>query len=89
MISAMPAVCQCRHDDATVNAGLPQSGLPSCSLSRREREQKDCSSLTVLALIILVLLFGLGQDALAAYDWTAGTVITAFVAALMLLTRRL
>ncbi len=45
--------------------------------------------MTLLALIILVLLFGLGQDALAAYDWTAGTVIAAFVAALMLLTRRL
>jgi hypothetical protein len=45
--------------------------------------------MTLLALIILVLLFGLGQDALAAYDWTAGIVIAAFVAALMLLTRRL
>ena len=88
MISAIPAVCQCWHDDATVNAGLPQSGPPFCSLSRREGE-KDRSSMTLLALIILVLLFGLGQDALAAYDWTAGIVIAAFVAALMLLTRRL
>jgi len=43
----------------------------------------------LLALLVLVLLFGLGQDALAAYDWTAGTVIAAFVATLMLLTRRL
>lgn len=45
--------------------------------------------MTLLLLIVLTLLVSLGQDVLASYDWTIGTVIAAFVAVLMLLTRRL
>ncbi len=45
--------------------------------------------MTLLILFAVALLVSLGQNILASYDWTAETVVAAFVTALMLLTRRL